>query len=394
MRVLAFAFREDPPISPESEKVEKNMTFLGLTGIIDPPREEVPEAIRRCKKAGIQVKMVTGDNEDTARAIAERIDLTDNPRVITGDEMDQMSVEELSEVIEDVDIYARTHPKNKSQIVKALQDHGEIVAMTGDGVNDAPAVNNADIGIGMGIKGTDVTKEASDMILQDDNFGTIEKAISGGRKIYDNIEKFVTFLLSRNFTEVILIASILAMIGDFEWLPLGAMQILFLNMIGQTGPGMGLGVDPPDENIMDRPPRNPNRKLLNQRNLFMISAMAVTMVLMASISFYYGWSQGDVDLARTMAFTSIAVMIIVNAYNFRSLEKTIGQFNPFKNKWIILASLITIPLVLLTLYYPPLMNLFGNVKLGVREWMIAGGSGLATLILLEVMKRITNILDL
>ena len=394
MRVLAFAYREDAPVSPESKVVEKDMTFLGLTGIIDPPRKEVPKAIRRCKRAGIQVKMVTGDNENTAKAIAKRIDLTDNLRVITGDEMDQMSVQELSDVIEEVDIYARTHPGNKSQIVKALQNHGEIVAMTGDGVNDAPAVNSADIGIGMGIKGTDVTKEASDIILQDDNFGTIEKAISGGRKIYDNIEKFVTFLLSRNFTEVILIASILAITRNFQLLPLGAMQILFLNMIGQTGPGMGLGVDPPDEGIMERPPRDPNRELLNQRNLFMISAMAITMVSMASLSYYYGLLQNCEDMARTMAFTSIAVMIIVNAYNFRSLEKTIGQFNPFKNKWIILASLITIPFVLFTLYYPPLMNLFGNVRLGIREWMIAGGSGLATLILLEVVKRITNFLDL
>ena len=394
MRVLAFAYRGETPVSPEEDIVEKEMTFLGLTGIIDPPRVEVPEAIRKCKKAGIQVKMVTGDNSDTARAIAERINLTDNLRVVTGKEMDGMSEEEINDIIEDVDVYARTHPGNKSQIVKALQDHGEIVAMTGDGVNDAPAVNNADIGIGMGIKGTDVTKEASDMILQDDNFGTIERAIEGGRKIYDNIEKFVTFLLSRNFTSTILIASILAIIRDFRWLPLGAMQVLFLNMIAQTGPGMGLGVDPPDEGIMDRPPRDPNRELLNQRNLFMISVMAIAMILMAAISFYHGWRQDNVDLARTMAFTSIAVMVVVHAYNFRSLEKVIGQFNPFKNKWIIIGSLITIPLLLLTLYHPVLMDLFGNVSLGATEWMIVGGTALPTIILLEAAKKITDILDL
>ncbi len=394
MRVLAFAYRYDPPVSVEEDIVENEMTFLGLTGIIDPPRQEVPKAIRRCKTAGIQVKMVTGDNSDTARAIAESIDLTDNPRVITGEEMDGMTDEELSEVIEDVDVYARTHPGNKSQIVKALQAHGEVVAMTGDGVNDAPAVNHADIGIGMGIKGTDVTKEASDMILQDDNFGTIEKAIEGGRKIYDNIEKFVTFLLSRNFTEVILIASILGFTRNFALLPLGAMQILFLNMIGQTGPGMGLGVDPADEGIMDRPPRDPNRELLNNRNIFMIVAMAITMVAMATVAFYYGLTNGDIDLARTMAFTSISVMIVVNAYNFRSLDKTIGQFNPFKNKFIILASLITIPMILLTLYYEPLQAVFGNVPLGRTEWLIAGGSGLATIGLLEMVKRLTKVLDL
>jgi len=393
MRILAFAYREDPPVSPKEKEVEKEMTFLGLTGIIDPPREEVPRAIEKCKRAGIQVKMVTGDNSDTAKAIAKRINLTDNPRVVTGEEMDGMSEEELGDVIEDVDIYARTHPKNKSQIVKSLQSHGEVVAMTGDGVNDAPAVNHADIGIGMGIKGTDVTKEASDMILQDDNFETIEKAIEGGRTIYDNIEKFVTFLLSRNFTEVVLIASVLVITRDFYLLPLGAMQILFLNMIGQTGPGMGLGVDPPDEGIMDRPPRDPNRELLNTRNLFMISTMAITMVSMAAIAYYYGL-QDNIELARTMAFTSISVMIIVNAYNFRSLEKTIGQFNPFKNKWIILASLITIPLVLMTLYYEPLQEVFGTVPLTTNQWMIAGGTGLATLGLLEVVKRITKILDL
>ncbi len=186
----------------------------------------------------------------------------------------------------------------------------------------------------------------------------------------------------------------MAFTQNFALLPLGAMQILFLNMIGQTGPGMGLGVDPADENIMDRPPRDPNKELLSTRNLFMITTMAITMVSMATVAYYYGLRNSGIELARTMAFTSISVMIIVNAYNFRSLDKTIGQFNPFKNKFIILASLITIPMVLLTLYYEPLQMVFGNVPLGRTEWMVAGGSGLATIGLLEMVKRITKILDL
>ncbi len=394
LRVLALAYRMDSPLSSQEDDVEKEMTFLGLTGIMDPPRKEVPEAIRKCKEAGIRVMMVTGDNEETALAIAERIGLTDKKRVVTGDEIDDMSEEDLSKIIDDVDIYARTHPKNKLQIVKALQNEGNIVAMTGDGVNDAPAVNHADIGIGMGIKGTDVTKEASDIILQDDNFSTIEKAIEEGRRIYDNIEKFVTFLLSRNFTEVILIASILALFRDFELLPLLGMQILFLNMIGQVGPGIGLGVDPASDDLMKRPPRDPDTELLNRRNLFMISSMAVTMVAMASISYMYGLRTDSIELGRTMAFTSISVMIMVNAYNFRSLNKSILELDPLENKWIILATLITAPLVLLTLYMPALQVLFGHVPMGTDGWIIAIGTGLATMVLLEVVKRVTVTLDL
>ena len=395
MRVLAFAYRENTPVSSSEDEVEKEMTFLGLTGIIDPPRDEVEEAIQKCKTAGVQVKMVTGDNANTALAIAKRINLTDNPRVITGAEMDEMSEEELTEVIEDVDIYARTHPGNKTQIVKALQNNNEIVAMTGDGVNDAPAVNNADVGIGMGIKGSDVTKEASDIVLQDDNFGTIERAIESGRRIYDNIEKFTTFLLSRNFTEVILIASVLAITRNFALLPLLGMQVLFLNMIGQVGPGLGLGVDPAEEDIMDRPPRKANERLLNKRNLTLVTTMAITMVAMGGFSFYYGLQNAGIELARTMAFTSISVMIMINAFNFRSLEKSIfGGLNPFKNKWIIVATFITIPLVLIALYVPVMQEIFGHTALGVREWFIAGGTGLATLILLEVVKKIVVILDI
>lgn len=395
MRVLAFAYREDTPVSSSEDEVEKEMTFLGLTGIIDPPRDEVEEAIQKCKSAGVQVKMVTGDNANTARAIAKRINLTENPRVITGAEMDEMSEEELTAVIEEVDIYARTHPGNKTQIIKALQNHGEIVAMTGDGVNDAPAVNNADVGIGMGIKGSDVTKEASDIVLQDDNFGTIEKAIESGRRIYDNIEKFTTFLLSRNFTEVILIASVLAITRDFALLPLLGMQVLFLNMIGQVGPGLGLGVDPADEDIMNRSPRDADERLLNTRNLTLVTSMAVTMVAMAAFSFNYGLQRAGIELARTMTFTSISVMIMINAFNFRSLEKSIfGELNPFKNKWIIAATLITIPLVLIALYVPVMQEIFGHIPLGLSEWIVAGGTGLATLILLEIVKRIIRILEL
>ncbi len=394
LRVLAFAFNQDSPDSSKDDIVEKDMTFLGLTGIMDPPREEVPEAIKKCKAAGIRVKMVTGDNKETARAIAKMIDLSDNPRVITGEEIDNMTEKELKDVIKDVDIYARTHPGNKLAIVRSLQSHGEIVAMTGDGVNDAPAVNHADIGIGMGIKGTDVTKEASDIILQDDNFRTIEKAIEEGRRIYDNIEKFVTFLLSRNFTEVILIASLLAIFRDFALLPLLGMQILFLNMIGQVGPGLGLGVDPASEDLMNRPPRDPSSELLNRKNLFMISIMAIAMVSMASIAYLYGLRSDSIELARTMTFTSISVMIMVNAYNFRSLDKSILTFNPFNNKWIILSTLVTIPLVLITLYIPAIQDLFGHVALGRNGWMIAVGTGVTTMGLLEIVKKLTTTLNL
>ncbi len=387
LRVLALAYREELPGEIDQDGVESDMTFLGLVGMLDPPREGVKEAVRMCEEAGIQVNMVTGDNKETARAIAEEIDLTDDPKVVTGEELEEMGDGELRETIKEVDIFARTRPKDKLRIVEVLQEHGEIVAMTGDGVNDAPAVKKADVGVGMGEKGTDVTREASDIVLQDDNFSTIVSAIKNGRRIYNNIEKFTTYLVSRNFTEIFIIALAIALLG-FEFLPLIALQILFLNVIGQEFPALALGVDPPTKGIMKRSPRDPNQRLLDKRNLFFIVSMALFMVAVGFLVFLQGNPTQNLELARTMVFATISVMIVVHSFNFRSLERSILEVNLLKNKWILVAIATTTVLVLLSIYVPLLQMIFEHVPLKLAHWSYAIGAALTTVVFIEVMKKV------
>ncbi len=389
LRVLGLAYRENVSEPYSDENIEQNLTFLGLAGMIDPAREEVAEAIDECRTAGIDVKMVTGDNPTTAKAIAEDIGLAKNPKVLTGPEIEEMTEEELEEKVPDVDVYARTQPQHKLHIVEALQEDKEIVAMTGDGVNDAPAVKKADVGIGMGMKGTDVTKESADMILQDDNFETIVTAVSEGRRIYDNIEKFTTYLISRSYTEISIITLGLIFLG-FEYLPLIALQILFLNVIGQEMPAIALGLDPETEGIMERDPRPTDQELLDQRNLFLVGSMAVFMGIAGFTVFMLGNPLDNLDTARTMVFAAIVLMIMAHTFNFRSLTDSITDISLTDNKWV-LASIATITPVLLTLiYWEPAASLFGHVPLGPREWAITIGGALATMGFIEALKKIAN----
>ncbi|HJH28646.1 MAG TPA: cation-transporting P-type ATPase [Methanosarcinaceae archaeon] len=404
-RVLGVAHKEmTEPLTPEN--IEKDMVFLGLVAMIDPAREEAKEAIVTCRKAGIKVVMITGDNDATAKAIAKNIglfdevgdfeDLTDEKLrrvvadgVITGSELESLDEEEFENVVEGVSIYARMMPQQKVRIVKALQKKGHIVAMTGDGVNDAPALKKADIGIAMGIKGTDVAKESSTMVLQDDNFATIVDAVKQGRAIYANIEKFTCYLVSRNFTEVILIMMGIVLLG-FDFLPLLALQILFINMFDEVMPAIGLGLDPASEGIMLKRPRDPYEKILKKRNLIMILSMAFIMGMSAFMVFVLDDPVNEIEKARTLTFATIVSMILFVPFAFRSLDDSIIKVGFFTNKLLIGGVFGTFLLTLGVMYIPFFQRIFELTPLSVTDWLIPLSVALAAMIFAEVIKAATK----
>ena len=303
LRVLGIAYKDLPSDALEKvdeENYETNLVFLGLTGMIDPPRDEAKEANSKCREAGIKTVMITGDHKLTAVAIAKELGMLHSDTVLTGVELDGLSDEDFEKVVEEVSVYARVSPEHKLRIVKALKKKGEIVAMTGDGVNDAPALKQADIGVAMGITGTDVTREAADMVLADDNFATIVNAVEGGRSIYDNIRKFSFFLLRCNFDELAVIG-IFALMG-LE-LPLTAGMILWLNLVTDGGPALALTMDPPEEDVMKRPPRNPNEGVLHGRFASIITTFILQFALTGGIFYWQFYILGQpIEYARTMAF--------------------------------------------------------------------------------------------
>jgi len=401
LRVLALAYKKvSGPLTPEN--IEKDMVFLGLVGMEDPPREEVKGAIETCQKAGIQVVMITGDHEHTAMAIAKEIGLFNQAKkldklkdkrlkrivkdgVITGVELDELSEKEFGMVVDDVVIYARIKPEQKLRIVNALKQKGHVVAMTGDGINDAPAVKKADVGIAMGIKGTDVTREASDMVLQDDNFVTIVDAVKGGRTIYGNIEKFTCYLISRNYCEVLLILLGVALLG-FEFLPLLALQILFINLIGEDFPAIALGLDSARKGVMLKSPRNPKQRILTKRNLTLVFSLAAFMTLMAFMVFNFANPADNIERARTMAFAAIIGMVIFNTFNFRSLDESIFKSGLLPSRWLALAIIATILSTLSVMYIPFLQEIFELTTLSLIDWVVPLFAAFATLIFAEIMK--------
>ena len=397
-RVLGVAYKEASKITPKN--IEENLVFLGLIAMIDPPREGVKEAIEACKRGKIRVIMVTGDNEETAKAIAKKIGLFEENKktinnkkfkkflekgVMTGSELDRLSDEELESIVEDIIVHARVVPEQKLRIVNALKKKGHIVAMTGDGVNDAPALKNADIGIAMGIKGTDVAREASDMILQDDNFATIVEAIKNGRAIYENIEKFTCYLISRNFTEVILIGLGIILLG-FEFLPLLPLQILFINMFDEEMPAIALGLDPAREDIMNKPPRKVGRGILTRRNSILVFSLALFMATVAFLIFIISNPTANIEKARTMVFVTIAGMVVFNTFNFRSLEESIFKIGIFENKLLILSSIIIALTTLCVIYIPFLQEVFEFAPLNLKEWIICLVGAFSTSIFMEIIK--------
>ena len=405
-RVLGIAYKKVPG-QLTLENVEKDLIFLGLVAMMDSPREEVKEAIATCKKAGIKVVMITGDNKETARAIAKKVGLFDDgetkkfdnlseklsrivtDEIITGSELDELDEGEFESIVEDIVIYARIMPEQKLRIVKALKKKGHIVAMTGDGVNDAPALKKADIGIAMGIKGTDVAKESSVMILQDDNFATIVEAVKRGRMIYENIEKFTSYLISRNFTEVILILSGIILLG-FEFLPLLALQILFINTFDEIMPAIALGLDPIRKGIMSKKPRNSQEKILKKRNLILIASIAVIMALAAFLVFIFNNPAVSLDKARTLTFATIISMILFVPFAFRSLEESIFKVGILTNKLLIVGVFSTLFLTLGVMYIPFLQEIFELTTLSLTDWIIPLSAAFVTLIFAEIIKVATR----
>jgi len=402
-RVLALAYR---PMTSKGEELEKDMTFLGLVAMLDPPREEARKAIETCHRAGIKVVMITGDNQETAKAIAIDIGLSDGvvhldgitdekvkrileDGAITGSELDELNEEEFSSVVEKVNIYARARPEQKLRIVKALQNKGHVVAMTGDGVNDAPALRKADIGISMGIKGTDVSREASVMVLQDDNFATIVEAVKMGRSIYSNIEKFTTYLVSRNFTEMILILITIALLG-FDYIPLLALQILFINMFSEVVPAISLGMDPVREGIMRIKPRDPKEEILNRRNLTLVISIAFVMSIISFLVFLVADPFTDIQRARTLTFvTKISMALFVPA-SFRSLDESVIKIGLFSNRSMLIGMVVTSLLIVGVVYIPLFQLVFELTPLTTIDWVLPLGAAFLTLLIVEGIKFVVR----
>jgi len=385
LRVLGFAFREcNEPVECSEEHLEHHMIFLGLAGMMDPPREEAIEATRVCQRVGIKPVMITGDHKLTAVAIAREIGFyKDGDGVLTGEELEKMQDEEFEKIVHKVSVYARVSPMDKLKIVKAWKKRGEVVAMTGDGVNDAPALKHADIGVAMGITGTEVTKEAADMVLTDDNFATIVTAIERGRWIYDNIKKYLAYLLQCNITEVVVIGGVVLVMGP-EFLPLLPAAILYMNLATDGLPALALGVSPPDPDIMKRPPRNPKESVFG----WDVKSFILRAVLIECPFFYilFFHELSDITHARTEIFFLFIVIELVVALNCRSLVYSIFKAPP--HKWLIIALAWEIVLIAVLIQVPSVREAFGIMKPSVSDMAIIIGFGLLIFVIIEVTKVI------
>lgn len=390
LRVLALSYKEidDVPSVLIPEEIEKDLIFLGLVGMIDPPREEVKESVKLCKKAGIKPIMITGDHVVTARAIAMELGIfNEGDKAITGKELDQMNDSELDEELTKISVYARVSPENKIRIVKAWQRKNQVVAMTGDGVNDAPALKAADIGCAMGITGTDVAKKASAMTLTDDNFSTIVDAVKEGRGIYSNIKKVIGFLLSTNIGEVITV--FLAMI-IWQTSPLLSMQLLWVNLVTDSLPAIALGMEPIEKDIMDQKPRPKNEGIFANGLGIRIALQGVMIASLTLVGFKIGEIMGGSLMAgQTLAFMVLALSQVVHSYNMRS-EKSLFEIGFFKNKKLNLASLASILLMALVLF-SPLRIPFGLVILPWELYLIGLGLIIIPFIIMELAKLIIKL---
>jgi len=384
LRVLGTAFKElsNNLIDKfEEEEYETSLVFLGLSGMIDPPRVEAKEANAKCRQAGIKTVMITGDHKLTAVAIAKELEMLHSDKVLTGNELNNLDEDEFKKVVEEVSVYARVSPEHKLRIVKALKDKGEIVAMTGDGVNDAPALKQADIGVAMGITGTDVTREAADVVLADDNFATIVNAVEGGRSIYDNIRKFSFFLLRSNFDELGIIA-LFALMG-LE-LPLLPGMILWLNLMTDGLPALALTMDPPEEDVMKRPPRKPNEGVLYGRFASILATFTLQFALTGGIFYWQYYILGQpLVYARTMAFMRATLQELLVVWNCRSEKRNAFRVGFLSNKYLLGAVLFSAAITVAIPFLPLLGPGMGTVPIyDPLDWGIIIAASISGLFIL------------
>jgi Ca2+-transporting ATPase len=385
LRVLGAAYKPffalPEELSPDS--VENELIFVGLWGMIDAPRPEVFDAVRICKEAGIKPIMITGDYRLTAQAIAEELGIKEKDALIlTGAELNEKSNAELESLAEQVAVYARVSPEHKMRIVDALQKKGHIVAMTGDGVNDAPAIKKADIGVAMGITGTDVAKETADMVLTDDNFASIVGAVEEGRAIFDNIRKFTFYLLSCNLGEILIVfLPIMAGLGR----PLEPIQILWINLLTDGLPALALGVEPPEKDIMKRPPRHPKEGVFTKKTALMtllVGCLVAGAVLGAYLVGLRFWAES----AKTIAFSTLVLDELWRAFVYRSEKRTIFQLGFLSNKpllWAVGSSLLLLAIVI---FVPPLHAVFKTGFLSIGQWGVVLGFSFIPAFLIEMTK--------
>lgn len=379
LRVLGLAYKPNAA----RETAEQGMVFLGLVGMIDPPRSEVKAAIEVCEQAGIKPVMITGDHPLTAEAIARELGILKNGRVVTGAEVDEMSQEDFEREVEHIEVYARVSPSHKLQVVTALQKRGYSVAMTGDGVNDAPALKKADIGIAMGITGTDVTKEAASMTLTDDNFASIVAAVEEGRGVFGNIKKYLMYLLSSNIGEIGLMTG--ATLLGYP-LPLSAVQILYVNLATDGLPALALAVDPPDEDAMQRPPRNQRTGIFTRPVVLLMLTGGLWSTLVNLGLFTWALNSGrTLSEAMTMTFVSLVLIQFFKAYNYRSDRHSIWK-KPFANKWLNLAIFWELVLLGLIIYVPFLHTIFGTFKMSLFDWVMIVGLAFSVVPVIELAK--------
>ena len=394
LRVLGFGYKlwENVPPSGSEETSEQDMIWLGLVSMLDAPRPEVREAVAKCRDAGIRVVMITGDHQLTAKAIAYDLGIaTEGDRVLTGQELEKLSQEELKLQVKQVSVYARVSPEHKLRIVQALQSLGEFVAMTGDGVNDAPALKQADIGIAMGITGTDVSKEASDMVLLDDNFATIVAAAEEGRVVYTNIRRFIKYILGSNIGEVLTIAA--APLMGLGGVPLTPLQILWMNLVTDGVPALALAVEPAEPNVMKKPPFSP-RESIFARGLgsYMVRVGIIFAILtIAMMSWAYGYThaadyQGNRDTWKTMVFTTLCLAQMGHAIAIRSNTQLTIELNPFTNIFVWGAVVVTTGLQLMLIYVPPLRAFFGTHYLSPFELLVCFGFSALMFVWIELEK--------
>ena len=385
LRVIAVAYKDvvSLPSKISSENIEKDLNFVGLLGMIDPPREGVKEAVKTCRRAGIKTVMITGDHLDTARAIARDLSIMGPyDKAITGQELEKMSDEVLRKEIKNYSVFARVSPEHKVRIVKAWQKTGAVVAMTGDGVNDSPALKNADIGIAMGKNGTDVAKNAADMILTDDNFVTIVEAVKQGRNIYDNIRKAVHFLIATNIGEIVTI--FMGLVLGLKS-PLLAIQLLWINLVTDSLPAIALGLEPPEKDIMDRKPINSKKGIFFDGLWNKIIVEGILIGMLTLVAFGIGNKYYGLEVGRTMAFMAIGLLELIHSFNVKS-EKSLFKTGIFDNKYLVGSLILGIFVQTVVILIPQIAEIFELTSLNSMQWMITIGISLLPIPVIELQK--------